>query len=525
MDRERALPNLLAARAARDPDGVLLRDVGGEERSAGAFEAGARRWAGALRGLGVGAGDTVLVMQPASIAAFELWTAVALLHAIEVPVNTQQRGNLLAHIVNDSRARVIVADARYAEVILEQRERYRTLETLVVTGGPASAGALAADALLAAAAPLEEAVIVEPWDIACVLYTSGTTGPSKGVLVPWAQAHATAMGNGPDRSLRTPDTVIYSPYPTFHVSGKYSLYNALLGGGHVVVRERFDTARFWDEVRAFGCTYTILMGTTANFLQRQPERPDDADNPLRAVLFSPWTDEVEAFKARFGVEAFSVFNMTEVSCPIVAGWDGGPVTKPKSCGRPRPGYTLRVVDEHDAEVPAGTPGELVLRTDEPWTLMAGYWQLPEKTLEAWRNQWLHTGDTFMVDADGDYFYLDRKKDAIRRRGENISSTEVEAEVLAHPGVLEVAAVAVPDEISEQEVKIVVVPKPGAELEPADLIAFLAERMARFMVPRYVELAAALPKTPTEKIRKTELRAAGVTAETWDREAAGIVLKR
>jgi crotonobetaine/carnitine-CoA ligase len=226
----------------------------------------------------------------------------------------------------------------------------------------------------------------------------------------------------------------------------------------------------------------------------------------------PIMANVKEFERRFGLRVRSTFNMTETSCCILTGADRANAT---SCGRVRPGFEARVVDENDAEVPDGQLGELVLRSDEPWTLMAGYWRKPEATIAAWRNLWFHTGDAFTRDADGNFYFVDRMKDAIRRRGENISSAEVEAEVNAHPAVLESAAIAVPSELAEDEVKIVVVLQPGQQVELPELVEFLKGRMAAFMVPRYIEIVGALPKTPTEKVRKAELRAAGVGA-AWDR---------
>jgi crotonobetaine/carnitine-CoA ligase len=216
------------------------------------------------------------------------------------------------------------------------------------------------------------------------------------------------------------------------------------------------------------------------------------------------------------VKVRTLYNQTETSAPLRSNHYDTPDYR--TCGRPRAGATCRLVDEHDEEVAPGEVGELIVRTDEPWAMMAGYLGMPDKTVEAWRNQWLHTGDAFRVDPDGNYYFLDRMKDAIRRRGENISSVELEASVCEHPAVLECAAVGVRSEYDEEEVKVVVVPQSGQELSPAELVEFLAERVPRFMVPRYVEIVSELPRTPTAKVRKVELREAGVNERTWDRHA-------
>jgi crotonobetaine/carnitine-CoA ligase len=214
--------------------------------------------------------------------------------------------------------------------------------------------------------------------------------------------------------------------------------------------------------------------------------------------------------------------MTEVSVPLVAELNTRAFG---SCGKPRAGIQCRLVDENDIEVPAGQLGELILRSDLPWAMTTGYNGMPEATAKAWRNGWFHTGDVFRKDAQDNYFYVDRAKDAIRRRGENISSLEVEREVLAHPAVQEAGAIPAPNPGGEDDVMVVVAPKPGAVIDPAELLQFLIPRMAHFMVPRYVRIVTSLPKTPTNKIQKAELRKEGVTADTWDRDAAGIVVKR
>jgi crotonobetaine/carnitine-CoA ligase len=211
----------------------------------------------------------------------------------------------------------------------------------------------------------------------------------------------------------------------------------------------------------------------------------------------------------------TAYAMTECSPPIGTGWD---ISNPLSCGTLRPGYEARIVDAHDFEVPPGEIGELIVRHKEPWKLFLGYFGMPDKTVESWRNGWLHTGDAFRRDAEGNYYFVDRFKDAIRRRGENISSFEVELHVNAHPEVQESAAVAVPSEWGEDEVKVVVVRKPDSELKPEVLVQFLARTMPKFMVPRYVEFVGSLPKTDaTMRVRKVELRVNPINENTWDRD--------
>ncbi len=352
-------------------------------------------------------------------------------------------------------------------------------------------------------------------DIAALIYTSGTTGPSKGVLVPWAELNEFA--SMPPDGMIEADEAFYTVYPAFHVSGKAMLYMTARYGGHLAIRETFSLSEFWSDIRRFGIRAAGLVGPMAALLMLNPPQPDDADNPLEKVFMGPLIPQVEEFKERFGVVVGSGFGMTEVGVPL--GTNGFELANATSCGRVRGGYHVRIVDEHDEPVPVGSVGELVVRSSEPWSLSPGYYGMPERTAEAWRNGWFHTGDGFRCDEDGNHYFVDRMKDAIRRRGENISSFEVEALVGQHPDVQECAAVAVPSELGEDEIKVLVVARGDAALDPAELCAFLEPRMPKFMLPRYVELVAALPKTDaTFRTRKVELRAAGITAATWDREA-------
>jgi crotonobetaine/carnitine-CoA ligase len=257
------------------------------------------------------------------------------------------------------------------------------------------------------------------------------------------------------------------------------------------------------------------------FLLKEPPKPTDRDHHL-TILMVPYTEDGPRFAERFGASVYTVFNMTEVSCPTISVCN--PAT-PFTCGTVREGVEVRLVDENDCEVPTGQIGEMIIRTERPWALNHGYFGNPEATARAWRNGWFHTGDAFRKDAAGNFYFVDRMKDAIRRRGENISSFEVESEVATHPDVREAAAIPVPSEISEDDVMVVVAPMPGRDIDPAALIEYLRPRMAHFMVPRYVRILPELPKTPTQKVQKHLLRAEGVTADTWDRDKAGIKVGR
>jgi len=320
----------------------------------------------------------------------------------------------------------------------------------------------------------------------------------------------------------TADDRTMANLPMFHAGGTSAIYRMLIRGGSVAVVESFDTASFWDKVRATGTTTLTLLGAMAPFLMKQPPGPGDRDHPLRKAVMVPLSDDALAFGERFGIDIYTTFNMTEISCPIFS--PRNPVAR-GTCGVVRAGAECRVVEENDCEVPPGTVGELIVRTDLPWAMNSGYHKNPEATAKAWRNGWFHTGDAFRRDVEGNFYFVDRIKDAIRRRGENISSFEVEAEICAHPSVREAAVVAVASELSEDEVLAVVAPVAGATIDPVALIEFLRPRMAHFMIPRYLRVMDELPKTPTQKVQKNLLREAGVTADTWDREKAGVVIKR
>jgi crotonobetaine/carnitine-CoA ligase len=513
-----SLPELLSLRAAAAPDALYIQDAeNGTTLTYGEADAMSRSWAHALARWGVAREGTVLTMLPPCFEAIGSWLGTAWLGALEVPINTAYRGRMLRYVVDDSRSSIAVVHRDYLDVVVESLgDDISTLDTIVVVGGEApevpGTTTVTAQDFLADAAPVE---LTPPagHDIASILYTSGTTGPSKGVLVPWAQCRLTATGIVPPAHFDETDGM-YSPFPMYHMSGKGPLHAMAIVGGRVIIRSRFSTDEFWSDIRTYRATTTILLGAMVQFLNAQPETPQDADSPLRDASMLPLADNLREFEKRFGLRARTTFNMTETACCIMH--NDYDLPNATSCGKIREGFSARVVDEFDHEVPPGVLGELVLRADQPWTLMAGYWGKPEATAKAWRNQWLHTGDGFTRDEDGNFYFVDRIKDAIRRRGENVSSAEVEADVNEHPAVLESAAIAVPSEQSEDEIKVVVVLKPGETLEPADLVAFLESRMARFMVPRYVEIVDELPKTPTQKVRKAALREDGVTAATYDR---------
>jgi len=482
----------------------------------------------ALQALGVKKGDTVLAWLPNTRPMFLAWFACNYLGAVFVPINTSYRGNLLAHVVANSGARLMLCHAglfdRLFDIDLAQVEAIAVIglpaSSQPPSEGPSGRRLLPESALAGNADALGPIPDVEAWDTHGIIYTSGTTGPSKGVLTSYLQVCTTGVAC---YGYIGPDDRMLINLPMFHVGGTTSIYAVLARGASFVLVDGFDSRNFWNQIKGQGCTTTAgLIGVMAEFLAKAEPAPGDQDNPLSTITLAPVTPQTVQLAERYAFHYVTGFNMTEVSVPLVAELDTRVFG---SCGRPRDGVQARLVDANDIEVPDGETGELVLRTDVPWAITTGYNGMPEATARAWRNGWFHTGDVFRKDAAGNYFFVDRAKDAIRRRGENISSLEVEREVMAHAAVLEAAAIPVPNAAGEDEVMVIVAPKPQAAIDPEDLVKFLIPRMAHFMVPRYVRVLPSLPKTPTNKVQKLDLRKEGVTADTWDREAAGIVLKR
>lgn len=515
-DRELVFHYILEDHAGRQPDKPFLvtRD---RSLTYAETEEAANRIGRGFAALGVEKGDRVLVMMPTGIDFFLVWLGLCKIGALMSPMNEAYVKRMLQHQAFDAAAKVaVVADAylpRWVEVAdglpeLRRIVRYADGGAAVATSWEESAFG---DLIVEDGSRMPPAVSRR--DPMAIFYTSGTTGPSKGVLYSYAQGHATAREQA---RLCGRDDVFYMCVPMFHVGLCHLGGIPLIAGATLAIRQKFSATQFWDDIRHFGATMTLLMSTMPAYLMAQPETDHDPENPLAKCVMVPLLKELDRFKSRFGVpDVATVFNMTEVSTPICTGFD---LPNATSCGRPRPGITARIVDDDDRPVATGEIGELILRSDEPWEFNLGYWRQPAKTVEAWRNQWLHTGDLFSADSDGNFYFRDRLKDAIRRRGENISSHEIEREVDAHPAILESAAIAVPSAFGEEEVKVVAALRPGQSLSAEEMAVHLAAALPAYMQPRYLEIRTEeLPKTPTGKIQKPELRAEGIGA-AWDRES-------
>jgi crotonobetaine/carnitine-CoA ligase len=517
---------LLEQRAHDRPDEVFAVFAGMFNWTNAATVEAARRAACGLANVGVAQGDRVLSWLPNGPDPLRVWFGTNWLGATYVPINVAYRGAVLEHVIRNSGAKVLVCHSALAERLGELSDLGR-LEFVILIGddAPALPARLQSRPAVTLTGEIVEERLalsrpIEPWDEQSIIYTSGTTGPSKGVLSSYCHSATTAMTCFEGRFGT--DRVRYMiTLPLFHGGGTLGVVGAMLSGGSIALIERFDTARFWDLVRETGTTCCTLLGAMTTFLLKQPPSARDRDHSLKLALLVPYTDEAQLLRERFGVDTFTVFNMTEISAPLLS--EVNPVAA-GSCGRVRPGVEVRLVDENDLEVPIGQVGEMMVRADRPWSMNHGYNAMPEATAKAWRNGWFHTGDAFRRDAEGNYFFVDRIKDAIRRRGENISSFEVERECVAYPAVREAAAIAVPSEYAEDEVMVVVAAVAGRVIDPAHLLEFLRPRMAHFMLPRFIRIVAELPKTPTEKVQKALLREQGVTPDSWDREKHGVTIK-
>jgi carnitine-CoA ligase len=526
---ERTVGRLLEDKARTIGDKVYFRHDGlaGTYRD---IDADANRVANALLDVGLRKGDRVCLMLGNSVEFLHAWFGAAKIGAVIVPINTALKGPLLQYIINNSDSTVIVIDADLVDRLAFIREGIANVRTLIVVGktgdmrhalGSGRTVRTFADCYAAsAAAPTIDVGFFDPMSI---LYTSGTTGPSKGAVLSHAHYYLTAR-NANAYLAYDDSSVLYSCLPLFHANASIlSALGAVLAEATFALGTRFSLTTFWDEIRAYQATHTNVLGSIFSLLWRQPPRADDSRNPLRVMNAGPLIPEVDAFARRFGVQIATGFGTTETG--IVCATGVGVAIPTGSCGKPLGSYEVRIVDDHDLEGGAEQPGEIVVRGREPYAQMDGYFNMPEATVRAFRNCWYHTGDLGRRDADGHLYFVDRKKDAIRRRGENISSFEVEAVIAAHPSVAECAVFAVASELGEDDVKAVVVTKPGTTLSPEMLIGFCEDRLAYFAVPRYVEFADALPRTPTLRVEKYKLKERGNGGETWDRERAGYKLKR
>lgn len=504
-------------RAAREaPDHVFIRMMNGEWSFAWVDEKSDMA-ARALHARGVRRGENVSLMLPNGIEFVVLWFALAKLGAVAAPVNTAFRGESLRAAIDLVQSRLLFVHASLQGLIGEVRAALQTVRNVLLVGVPAQPDVASYETLFATSSQVADV----PWpdvaasDLALLLYTSGTTGRSKASMMAhrFVLGHARLTIEGLD--LRA-DDVLYCPYPMFHLDAAVmTIAPALLLRATAAIGERFSVSRFWHEVRTLKATVFDFMGATLTMLWKQEQTPQDHMHHLRLGWGVPLPEWAPQFEQRFGCRLVELYGSTELGTFIFT-----PLDQPRrvgSCGKVRGPFEVRLQSEEGEPVAPGQSGEMLVRSTDPGLITAGYFGMPEATQQALRDGWFHTGDLLRQDEDGYLYFVGRFKDMVRRRGENISAAEVEMAIETHPQVLECAVFGVPSEFSEEDVMACVVARPGTQLGAEALIEFCASRMARFMLPRYIRMMAALPKTPTDKIEKDPLRQQGVTHDTWDRE--------
>ncbi|MEP7205658.1 MAG: AMP-binding protein [Casimicrobiaceae bacterium] len=522
---QRVLGPILAAKARTDGDRPCMT-VGPRTWTFAETDHIVRQVARGLRRLGVRKQEPVTLLLPNSAEFVFSWYACCVIGAIFVPINPSNTGYLLDYLIKDSGTRGLIVDRSLAPQLLSlPAETLRQLEWVAVVGGTRDLvlhpgpGRYLDFAELLVEGDDDPEVPCTFRDVQSIMYTSGTTGPSKGVILP--NGHFFSSTCTFLRALRLDrDDVLFTPLPLFHgLASRLGVLPALMVGAHVVIAEKFSATLFWRQVSECGATVGHTMFTIPPILKAQPPSQWDRGHRLRAMYNANSDPE---FEARFNVRLVEAYGLTETGLTIYTHW---PERREGSCGKAHEDWEIRIVDESGLPVADGETGELVGRPRLPSIMMEGYLNKPDETLRSLRNLWFHCGDYARRDADGYFFFSGRKKERIRRRGENISGFEIERIVGMHPDVAEVAAVAHPAAAGEDDVRCVIIARTGADLSPESLMDWLQPRMPFYMLPRYLEFVADMPRTPSAKIEKYKLIEAGLSPSTWDREAAGYRIER
>lgn len=525
---ELTIGGVLARQAYAKGDQVFLRFLpDGREYTYAELHFGSSRFAQGLALIGIGKGTHVAILMDNSPEHLLLVFALAKLGAVAVPINTACQGQVLSYYIEQSDSTFVALDAAYLDRF-DAPGTFPKLSAAIVLGqGPAGATVPAYHDMITLMGHSSDPgcpVEVRCSDLACLSYTSGTTGPSKGNMLSHAASLAFGLSNAEHHEYR-PTDVVYVCLPLFHGNAlQAATFGALVSGASVALTRSFSASRFFAEARACGATVTNLLGSMVNFLWNQPPSPQDSDNQLRMIAAVPMPRFAVAFEERFGARLISNYGLSDFGM-ATAFTLSDPREKLGSAGRVRRHYRVWIVDEHDLELPSGEVGEIVLWSENPWRASTGYYKMPEATLVAHRNLRFHTGDRGYLDADGYLFFVDRKKDAIRRRGENISAFEVEQILMSHPAIDEAAVFPVRAETSEDEVAAAIML--STAISEREIVAFAVANMAYYMVPRFIEIRQDLPRTHNQKVQKFKLReeVEGRLQEVWDREKAGIVVRR
>ncbi|MDD5313137.1 MAG: AMP-binding protein [Dehalococcoidia bacterium] len=486
----------------------------------------ANRVASGFANIGVKKGDHVAILMENCPEFVFTWFGLARIGAVEAPFNPFHKGSILEYLINYSDAEILVISSSFIDEIASIEGSLKSVKKIIISGafqGKPFKGieAIPFSSLLEAkSSPPHVDVIYK--DIMALMFTSGTTGPSKGVLITHNQGFFVASQYLSVMGIKGMISG-YCYIPLFHEAPQFGIVlGSMFYGGNFVLTRGFSPADFWDDIRKYNCTVSGMFEVVIKILLMAPERPDDADNPMQIFSTAHISPESQlAFEKRFGVKLVNTYGLTEGDCTIVSTYND---IVPGSFGKPRGYFEAKLFDANDREVARGATGELVLRSKQPYTIFEGYYKMPEKTLTAWRNLWWHTGDLAYQDKNGYFFFVGRDKDMIRRGDENISALEVEKVVESHPDIKECAAVAAYSEIWGEEVKLAVVCREGRTIHPAELIAFCDERMAYFMVPRYIEFVETIPRTGASG-RPVKDQLKQINKSTWDRQKAGVKIAR
>ncbi|ANV99693.1 ATP-dependent acyl-CoA ligase [Bradyrhizobium icense] len=519
---DRILSTILTRQAARYRDRMLF--VFGETRWSYAETVSiAAASASRLLQAGISAGDRVGLMCSNRPEFLEIYLGCAWIGAVTVPINTALRGIQLSHVLRDSTPKLLAIESCFMPAI-ETLEKDVSSPQIVWTIGEATAAPLAPESILPLPPLGEEAspAAARPGDTVAILYTSGTTGPSKGVCCPQAQMFWWGVYSARALGIREGD-VLFTTLPLFHTNALNAFYQALLNGCTYVLEPKFSASGFWAAARRHQATVGYLLGAMAVMLLGQPKSAGDTAHFMRVALGGGVPGQFHGpFLERFGVPLLDGYASTETNFVFASTI---PSDRPGTMGFLVEGAEARIVNPDDEPLPDGEAGELLLRAREPLAFSTGYFGMPDKTTEAWRNLWFHTGDRVVRDADGHYRFVDRMKDSIRRRGENVSSWEVEQVLLKHPAIAACAVYPLPSELGEDEVAAAVQLEPGHAPDPVEIVRHCEGKMAYFAIPRFVRIVTAMPLTENGKIQKVALREAGRTPDTWDRDVAGHKLRR
>ena len=508
---------LLERKAAENKSQPYLYFLDKEISYAG-IDADANRMANAFSKLGVTKGDHVAIMLPNCPEYLYCWFGLAKLGAVTVTINTQFKGESLKYLIeaSDSKLVVIASDflSQYEEIAPEIKGVRRIVfDTTKQSGNNESLDTLFRESPTTPALDVSPIEDIEPL---IITFTSGTTGLPKLVR----NSHRAYITAGQDlvsyAELSSNDR-IYSSLPLYHVNPQvYCVITALVAGASVIVAPRFSASGFWDDVRKYQATAFSYVGAVLPILLTRPERPDDRDVPTRKCFGGGAPKEVyEKVSRRFGVEVLEMYGMSETGSWNTINRPGR--GRAGTTGELREGFEVRIFDDRDNELPPGEIGEIVIRPTKPYIMFDGYYKSPEETMKCSANWWFHTGDLGKVDADGYYYFCGRKKESIRRGGENISPYEIEKEINEHPVVAESAAFGIADPIMGEEIKVALVLRPGQKVTPEEIIAWCEPRLPKFMIPRYIEFMESLPKSASEKVQKVALKERGLTPNTWDRQ--------